>query len=570
MGHLENNLFRPFIFSSPVQTASSGPRCWPAAWGGGVGTAMDESPRDQSGGETVLNSNRHLVVFDFPGIKNFVFGTNRLVEIRGASALLDSLNRQLIPSEIATRFEPERGQCVFAGGGAGQLVIWDSHDNIDRAIHEIRGIIYQKSGGSLKLAAGVASWEKEYRFALQKAFLNLENQKRVNPVEPRPELHCGFIRECDSCSAMAWESGNFGDEKRYLCRTCIQKETMGKGRGLWHEFAHYLEQKGIAAEKTLAFRPDDFDSIGDRCRSRRGYTALVYGDGNAMGRLLKKIDSKDRFERFSKIVDGAIREACHEALWSHCREVDGKIPADILLLGGDDVMIYLAADAAMPFATELARRFEDKTKEKFNAGGEDNFFSNELAGRGLTLSIGIAYGKSHTPISILVDQAEELLQSAKKKGSSLAAKNSYTPSCLDFHLTSRFSQASVADSRGQHLTLVSQKGERISLYQGPYTLKEAEALLDNARKLKESGIPSSRLHRLGEAPFRGKTNGTIETLILYGRSSGYAEKPQRLAIWEALDGFGCMDSMPWHRENENQLSTVLVDLVDIATFTAPG
>jgi hypothetical protein len=34
-----------------------------------------------------------LVALDVPGIKRYVFNTNRLVEIRGASALLDSLNR---------------------------------------------------------------------------------------------------------------------------------------------------------------------------------------------------------------------------------------------------------------------------------------------------------------------------------------------------------------------------------------------------------------------------------------------------------------------------------------------
>ncbi len=35
-----------------------------------------------------------LVVIDTPGIKQFVFGTDALAEIRGASALLDRLNRR--------------------------------------------------------------------------------------------------------------------------------------------------------------------------------------------------------------------------------------------------------------------------------------------------------------------------------------------------------------------------------------------------------------------------------------------------------------------------------------------
>ena len=36
---------------------------------------------------------QYLVVTDTPGIKKYVFGTDALAEIRGASALLDRLNR---------------------------------------------------------------------------------------------------------------------------------------------------------------------------------------------------------------------------------------------------------------------------------------------------------------------------------------------------------------------------------------------------------------------------------------------------------------------------------------------
>ena len=35
---------------------------------------------------------RFLVQIDTPGIKQFIFGTDALAEIRGASALLDRLN----------------------------------------------------------------------------------------------------------------------------------------------------------------------------------------------------------------------------------------------------------------------------------------------------------------------------------------------------------------------------------------------------------------------------------------------------------------------------------------------
>lgn len=507
---------------------------------------------------------RQLVVVDFPGIKRFVFGTDRLVEIRGASALLDRLNRTVIPERISQHFGPSRSRCIFAGGGAGQFFIEDSPEKVREAFNNIRGEVYRESGGSLWVVIGIAALNDDYALVLQRAFLDLERNKHGQPFDTCSPLHNGFVRECESCSAMAAEIKEFAGETRLLCRTCARKEKAGRDRGLWEEFSGYLTGHGIDPDQSWEWRPKDFEEIGERCEARRGYTALVFGDGNAMGRVVKQICRMEQFERFSKAIDEAVREACHEALWLHCKKVDGKIPADILLLGGDDVMVYLAADLALPFAIDMARLFENKTRAALTNGDQVDFFSNILGKNGLTLSIGIAYGRSHTPLSIMADQAEELLKSAKTQGTLLAGTQDYIPACIDFHLTSRFNQVKVADSRKQHLMLKTARGEDLHLFMGPYTLEQAEDLMAHARNLKQSSIPSTRLHRLGEAPFMGKVNATIESLTLYGRCS--RGSGQRLTIWNALDRFGCMQNMPWRQEGETQSSTVLVDLVQIAQF----
>lgn len=41
-----------------------------------------------------MNRDSHVVVIDTPSIKKFVFGTDTLNEVRGASALLDWLNQE--------------------------------------------------------------------------------------------------------------------------------------------------------------------------------------------------------------------------------------------------------------------------------------------------------------------------------------------------------------------------------------------------------------------------------------------------------------------------------------------
>jgi len=511
----------------------------------------------------VTNALKHLVVMDVPGIKGYVFGTDKLVEIRGASALLDNLNRYVIPERVKKRFGAARSSCVFAGGGAAQFIIEDTHENILDEFQAIQGEVYRQSGGALQIVIGKAPLIDNYGTSLKQAFHELEKNKYQKPGLPGPLLHTGYLRECESCSGMAVAVKGFQENVRLLCEVCVEKEKMGREKGLWDEFCTYVTRYNISPEQSWNWRPDDFEKIGECCQARRGYTALIYGDGNAMGQIVKQIDTAERFERFSRVVDHAVREACHEALYRHCPPVNGKMPADILLLGGDDLMVYLSADRAMAFAVDVARLFEEKTRSELTNDQTDPFFRNILGDSGLTFSIGIAFGRSHTPIAIMTDQAEELLKSAKQKGATLAGANSVTPSCIDFHLTSQFNQVGVATSRKHHLMFQTHQGEQIRLYQAPYTLAEAESLIEEARNLKASGIPRTRLHGLGEAPFRGKINGAVDTLTIYGRCRNTRQKQ---AIMKALNRFGCLSAMPW-RLDPDEISTVLVDLVKIAEFT---
>lgn len=65
-----------------------------------------------------------LVVTDTPGIKQFVFGTDPLAEVRGASALLDRLNRRETPRILSESLAAGGGRLqrtVYANGGTGPV-----------------------------------------------------------------------------------------------------------------------------------------------------------------------------------------------------------------------------------------------------------------------------------------------------------------------------------------------------------------------------------------------------------------------------------------------------------------
>jgi len=506
-----------------------------------------------------------LLVMDVPSIKKYVFGTDRLIEIRGASALLDDLNRKQTELFMQRHLVDSEIKCVFANGGSAQFLVKAKEGDLNRCLHALEAHFYNETKGGARLVCGKAVLtESGYQSALHRARLQSEKISQESAFVSLPMIHTGFMRECDSCSGIASQiqKYEYEDEQRILCETCYKKASCGKESkaGLWQDFADYLTKNGIKAE-----RPKSFEEIAKKGSAPREYTALVYADGNGMGKLIREIKSWEQFEFFSETIDAAIRTACHEALhevfWGASKKKWKTLPAEILLVGGDDLLVYLTADKALPFAIMAAEKFSQKTRQAF-ASSPFPLFKESLGSKGATISIGIAVGKSHTPFSLLLTQAEDLLASAKRKGARSQSSDHFAPpTYIDYHFTSYFNQISVEDSRKNHLELQKLPAlKKIRLFHKPYSLEETKDLLSHAQKLSASKIPRTRLKRLGFAPALGKMNGTLECLKLYMRTG---EKNQKALIREALLRFDCFQNMPWNEKNSEYDWTMLVDLMEL-------
>src|SRR5262249_23202947 len=148
------------------------------------------------------------------------------------------------------------------------------------------------------------------------------------------------------------------------------------------------------------------------------YIGLIYADGNAMGRLVQELDSRETCATFSRLVDGSIREACYAALDDACapeitaqRQNPGtarELPADILLVGGDDLLVLLPADLALGFALDVTRQFEETTRQRMaeSSGSVREFFAKHTCpNKGLTISCGVALAPAKYPFYLLLDLA---------------------------------------------------------------------------------------------------------------------------------------------------------------------
>ena len=534
---------------------------------------------------------KYLIEIGVPSIKKYVFGTNKLKEIRGASALLNYLNSDYYLLNQIKSSLPE-AECIFAGGGSAQFIVKGTEEEVENCMNKLANTFSQETNYGLKLIYGKADLSKyndNYKIARKVAIFESNRKRDEFPIENLPVQHVSYVRECDSCSGVIQYNENKDSENntnteqadienkakfddRVLCNICSKKIH-------YSSFAkNYNSAVKDKINKTynINIRPSkDFAQIGENCKSRKNYTAVVYADGNSMGKIIQQIDSPDLYDFFSKTVENAIEDSCIEALceiYGNFYNQSDIFPAEILLLGGDDLIVYLTAESAFKFATSVAQKFNTKTKEKFKEYDKP-FFKNLLQEKGLTISLGIAYGKSHTPFNMLLNQAEQLLKSAKTAGAKDPDSTMYyAPTYIDYNILTNFNQVEVSQVRKEflHLDKIIIEDEKprpyqkLKLYQKPYSLDNAEKLYDHAKELAKI-IPNSRLKRFGVAPNLGKVNATLECLSLY---TGSRESNQRKAIWEALSQFGCMEEIPWKTEDQstNHYSTMIIDLVELAGF----
>ncbi|MBI2470390.1 MAG: hypothetical protein HYV59_04005 [Planctomycetes bacterium] len=518
-----------------------------------------------------MNSKRkYLVVVDIPSIKEYVFGTEKLVEIRGASALLKEINEDFICNFLlhSPKLTADK---VFAGGGAGHFIVEAGKKDLEEALSTLKAYVSEESKGGFSLVCGFAEYlEDKYDESLRKALISLEQDKDENPFCYTLPIHTGFIRECESCSEEASifkKYYNNDTDMHALCLVCARKIDYGqnKEKGLWKEFSNFMKKKNINCAL-----PTDFEEIGNGCVAKKGYTALVYADGNDMGNIFQNISKREQYKIISNTVEQSIRTACMEAIVEICKPVNNVLPAAILLLGGDDLLVYLAADTAIPFAISVAKKFTEESNKRLKEC-DKSLLTGQFDNLNLTISLGISFGKSHTPFSIMLNQADELLKSAKKsRRNKIDNQNDKTNQpYIDYHLASNFNQIDVISSRLNHLTIEghyhSQSDRRyLKLYQKPYSLSELEMLWNSANNLLKSGIPSTKLRQLGCAPALGKINGVLEYLRTFTRLN----YDQRREIAEALRKFGCSNGeILWRKQNDDKYdSTALMDIVELTEF----
>jgi len=372
------------------------------------------------------------------GIQSFIFQTNTLKEIAGASELVE----QICTSQFAKAAKIEdlindTNAIVTAAGNI--KYVFDSEEQCQEVVLKFPKKIMEFAPG-ITISQAVVEIKGE---EISKRHIDeLERKLRAQRNRPFRPFDIGLMAVNRSrrtgLPAVKYlkKDNEYNDSGVVVKRDAIKSEEseIPKYGRLIKDFFGTDKDVDIAL---------DMMYITKSKSDNYSWLAVIHADGNNMGIALQKlaektIDTKGEefvkiFRTFSNALDLSTKEAARKAyleVMKSCpiKSAD-KLPFRPIIIGGDDLTIICRADLALDFTKYFLKFFESESKTNFNnLPVKIDFLDN-----GLTACAGIAYIKESYPFHYGYHLAETLCGEAKKAAKEIFKSDELTPSCLMFH-----------------------------------------------------------------------------------------------------------------------------------------
>ena len=381
------------------------------------------------------------------GIQGYIFQTNKLKDVIGASELVKELCETDFKREFALT-----GSVEYIVKAAGNIkLILDSEEDCKRIVFQFPKYAMEKAPG-ITLSQAVVKCVSDDMTEDRK---KLEDRLRAQRNRPCKSLTLGSVTMHRSpltgLPAIPRKDGEVLDEGVLRKREILDEKKVNKTL-----FEIFTGEKVRYCEMGLDIK--DLTEKND-------WIAIIHADGNSLGEVVKALGSEDgeKLCEFSKNLDEATKQAAQEAYKKVKGNDEKKHPIRPIVLGGDDLTVICRGDIAIDFVKEYISLFEEKTKN--------------LLSRKLTACAGIAFIKSSYPFSFGYELAETLCGLAKKDAKSDEMKNAnegMVPSCLMFHKVQSSFVEDYEAIKQKELTLK----DGSSLCYGPYYLAEQKDLAE--------------------------------------------------------------------------------------------
>lgn len=350
-----------------------------------------------------------LALYDFGSKQNYIYQTNKIKEISGASALLaemykkfsEILNKEGIsfaydltkPFKI-TEFENAHYDATALYDGGGNLMVLFRSKEKYVAANRIISMYLLKHVPGLNLIASGVKYTGDFTVDRKKLYEQNALRKNQNPkIAPAAVLP---ITQIDPLTFMPVTEKNvrFGTEQSLSADRVAKLNAYCKNE------------------------VNNIDGLDD------GMLAVIYVDGNSMGEHLKKAVPEEegksydigieQLRAFSNDVNNCFVVKTTEAITKYIKSQNSKNGFRQVIGGGDEVTIICNAEIALDVVKVYFKALEDANRERLSKDSNATVY-HACAG------ISIFHAKS--PFSIAYEIAEAACESAKKKAKTVDPKN---------------------------------------------------------------------------------------------------------------------------------------------------
>ncbi|WP_238917854.1 hypothetical protein [Clostridium sp. YIM B02555] len=346
-------------------------------------------------------------------IKKYFLENNNLKTIRGGSVLIDYLNNDVVKEELLIQGYSEKN-IIYCGGGNIFIVVsgGEGQKVCEHLEKKFRDISLTAMNAFESITVSLHEFAFDFKHITNKLNEKLEERTKVKLYNINPDnvlgvvkikgenINFGKYKEAEELrdSGVVCELCDIRDAKYLIdesknsvaaCPSCLRKHFAGKEKSMFNdEFEEYTSVK---------LEENNIKSIDDISKD----IAVIYGDGNNMGKVVMEIQNVFEMMYFSRKTDEITKRSVYEAI----NETMGKdAKFEVIALGGDDIFIIVPAKDSFNIATKIIDKF-------------DKGFNNKI-----TMSVGVVISKSNTPIASLFSIAQQKLKSAKtliKKGENI-------------------------------------------------------------------------------------------------------------------------------------------------------
>ena len=474
---------------------------------------------------------KYLYGASVQGIQSFIFESNELSEIAGASEIVENICTLAFKKFI----DIDDNNIIVAAAGNIRILA-DDKKTLEQLVLKFPKYVREQAPG-ITISQAVIEINNDLE---KDDFIKLEKLLKIQRNKPtRPAFVSGTGIE---------RSRKTG--KPAVCRYKNELQDLSsklkKEKSSSRKHSN-LERKIVDHIQNVSFPYDHSEIVN---KNITGWLAVIHADGNDLGKTIQTLQTekgvKETFRSFSKKIEASTLKAAQIAFKKHIepdKYYKKYYPFRPVIIGGDDLTVICRADLAIPFTKSFLENFEAETCKHFDFK--------------ITSCAGIAFVKEKYPFHYAVHLAEQLCAHAKKISKQKSTENELdyvVPSMMFHKITSSFVD-SFQDIQQRELTA---KASDVSFCYGPYSIQETSCVLPSVVQLYSSINDCNK----DEFPVSG-----IRKWLSLLHSNGDAANQ----LWDRL-----LQIHPHYHQELNQLfydrskKTIAYDVLSILSLTRGG